>query len=64
MRAVIVERQGAWQVRVVAGDKLPTKFSETELELITHNEESAVKHCFDLDDTNTATYVYFDLEVK
>ena len=62
MRAVIIERQGAWQVRVVAGDKLPTRFSETGLEFVTHNEESAVKHCFDLDDTNTATYVFLDEE--
>ena len=62
MRAVIIERDGAWQVRGVAGNKLPTKFSETILLWVSHNEESAVEKCFKYDDTGTATYVFLDGE--
>ena len=62
MRAVIVERDGAWQVRITAGDKLPTHLGETELVWVTKSEESAVAKCFDHDDTNTATYVFLHEE--
>ena len=62
MRAVIIEREGAWQVRGMAGDKLPTKFSDTILLWVSHNEESAVEKCFKYDDINTTTYVFLDGE--
>jgi len=62
MRAVIVERDGAWQVRIMAGDKLPTHLGETELVWVTKSEESAVAKCFDHDDTGTTTYVFLDKE--
>ena len=56
MRAVIIEREGAWQVRGVAGDELPSKFSETILLWVSHNEESAVEKCKKYDDYNILTY--------
>ena len=62
MRAVIIERDGAWQVRVGAGDKLPVRFDETELVWVTQSEQSAVAKCFDHDDFNTTTYVFLDGE--
>ena len=62
MRAVIIERDGAWQVRVGAGDKLPVHIGETELVWVTQSEQSAVAKCFDHDDFNTTTYVFLDGE--
>jgi len=62
MRAVIIEREGAWQVRVTAGDKLPVRFGETEMVFVAQNEESAVEKCFFWDDFNTATYAFFPEE--
>ena len=62
MRAVIIEREGAWQVRITAGDKLPVRFDDTELKLVTHNEKSAVEACASWDDFNDVTYVFLDGE--
>ena len=62
MRAVIIKREGAWQVRGMAGDKLPTKFSDTILLWVSHNEEVAVDKCFKWDDYNTTTYVFLKEE--
>ena len=62
MRAVIIKREGAWQVRITAGDKLPVHLDETELVCVAQSEQSAVEKCFDHDDFNTATYVFLDGE--
>jgi len=62
MRAVIIEREGAWQVRTGLGNKLPVRFDDTELKLVTHNEKSAVEACASWDDFNDVTYVFLDGE--